>query len=281
MKLDILPRRSGVKYILDHDYHIHSMISQCSSDPEQTAESILRLAKERGLKRIVLTDHFWDEAVPGASNWYATYHKFTDISKALPLPSDPEVEFLFGCEVDMDKNGVIGLSPEKYDLFDFIIVPTTHMHMRGFTVNEEDFAKPEALARLWVERFDALLRSDLPFGKVGIAHPISRCIATENNMHLEVISLVHDAQMYRLFTEAARLGLGIEINGDDIAFSDEDKDTALRPYRIAKECGCKFYYGSDAHKPRQFSVDKRFDRFVELLGLTESDKFHISKPHRS
>jgi histidinol phosphatase-like PHP family hydrolase len=266
-----------MKYVLDHDYHIHSMLSQCSSNPDQTAENILKYAKDHGFSSIALTDHFWDECVPGASRWYDTYHKYSDISKALPLPSDPEVEFLFGCEVDMDKNGVIGISKEKYDLFDFIIVPTTHMHMKGFTIDEGDYADPDALARLWVERFDTLLKADLPFGKVGIAHLTTRCIAVDNDMHLEVIKRVPTEEMYRLFTEAARLGLGIELNGDDMGFKDQDTDTVLRPFRIAKECGCKFYYGSDAHKPSEFRVYENLDRAIELLGLSENDKFRIKK----
>ena len=49
----------------------------------------------------------------------------------------------------------------------------------------------------------------------------------------------------------------------------------MRPYRIAKECGCKFYHGSDAHKPKEFEKIKYFDRAAKLLGLTESDKFYI------
>ena len=60
-----------MKYIIDHDYHIHSHLSLCSKDPEQTNENILKYAKSRGLSSIVLTDHYWDSAVPGASNWYA------------------------------------------------------------------------------------------------------------------------------------------------------------------------------------------------------------------
>lgn len=266
-----------MRYILDHDYHIHSMLSQCSSNPEQTAENILKYAKEHGFSGIALTDHFWDEAVPGASNWYATYHKYTDISKALPLPNDTEVKFLFGCETDMDKNGVIGISREKYDLFDFIIVSTTHMHMKGFAIDECAHGNPDALARLWVERFDTLLKSDLPFGKVGVAHLTTRCIAVENDMHLEVIRRIPTEEMHRLFTEAARLGLGIELNGEDMSFAAKDADTVLRPYRIAKECGCKFYYGSDAHKPSAFGVCRNLDRAIDLLALTEDDKFRITE----
>lgn len=265
-----------MKFQFDHDYHIHSLLSQCSSNPEQTPENILKIAKERGLSRIALTDHFWDENVPGASNWYNTYHKFTDIAKSRPLPIDNEVTFLFGCEADMDKNGVIGLSPERYDEFDFIVVSTTHMHMKGFTVSDEEYESTEALAKVWVKKFDTLLNSDLPLHKTGIAHLTSPCIAVDNNRHIEVLDLIPDEQMCRLFTKAAERGLGIEINGHDLNFSEENRESMLRPYRIAKECGCKFYYGSDAHKPSEFSVDQYFPRFIDLLGLTEDDKFHIS-----
>jgi len=60
-----------MKYIVDNDLHIHSYLSSCSDDPEQTPEAILSHAKKYGLKTICLTDHFWDSAVPGASEWYA------------------------------------------------------------------------------------------------------------------------------------------------------------------------------------------------------------------
>ena len=266
-----------MKYVFDHDYHIHSYISQCSGDPEQNMENILKAAKRRGLKRIILTDHFWDENVPGASNWYATYHKLSDLKKALPLPKDDEVEFLFGCETDMFQKGVIGISPERYDEFDFIIVATTHMHMKGYVINEEDYGVPERLAKVWIENFDVLLSSDLPFGKVGIAHLATKCIAVENNMHIEVLKLIPDSEMYRLFTRAAELGLAIELNGSDFGFDDKDADAVLRPFRIAKECGCKFYYGSDAHKDREYRVDANFPRAIELLGLTEDDKFVLKR----
>ena len=60
-----------MKYSIDHDYHIHSYLSSCSQDPEQTTENILLYAKRNNLTSICITDHFWDSAVPGASRWYA------------------------------------------------------------------------------------------------------------------------------------------------------------------------------------------------------------------
>ena len=59
-----------MKFAFDHDYHIHSRISLCSSDPAQTPERILSYARENGIHTICLTDHFWDETVSGASDWY-------------------------------------------------------------------------------------------------------------------------------------------------------------------------------------------------------------------
>lgn len=266
-----------MKYAIDHDHHLHTHLSQCSSDPAQTTERIMRYAKEKGLKRIIITDHFWDENVPGASSWYKTYHKYSDISKNLPLPKDSDLEILFGCETDMDKNGVIGISKERYGDFDFIIVATTHLHMKGFTVDEADFGKVERLAELWVERFDALLNSGLPFRKVGIAHLTTACIAVENHMFLEVLKLIPDEEMQRLFTRAAKLGLGIELNGSDFHYNTEHIDILLRPYRIAKKCGCKFYLGTDAHKPKEFSSFDSFEGVIDLLGLTEDDKLILKR----
>jgi len=52
----------------------------------------------------------------------------------------------------------------------------------------------------------------------------------------------------------------------------------LRPYRIAKEMGCKFFLGSDAHTPEVFGrAAKKFNDIIEMLELTEEDKFPFVK----
>ena len=61
-----------------------------------------------------------------------------------------------------------------------------------------------------------------------------------------------------------------------MGFADEEADVVLRPYRIAKDCGCKFYCGSDAHHPKNLDCAKaRFERAIDMLELTEKDKFII------
>ena len=107
-----------MKYIVDNDLHIHSQLSLCSSDPEQTNERILEYAEENGLKTICLTNHFWDETVDGASGWYAK-QDFSHLSMARPLPRSENVRFLFGCETELDRFLTLGVSKERFDLFDF------------------------------------------------------------------------------------------------------------------------------------------------------------------
>ena len=111
-----------MKFTIDHDCHIHSMLSSCSNDPAQSTERILQYAKDNGLKKICITDHFWDERVEGASDWYAPQN-FAHISRAKPLPTADGIEFLFGCETDMDKFFTVGVSKERYNDFDFVIIP--------------------------------------------------------------------------------------------------------------------------------------------------------------
>ena len=95
--------------------------------------------------------------------------------------------------------------------------------------------------------------------------------------YIEVLKLIPNEEMERLFSKAARLGVGIEINSSDMGFGDAEADVVLRPYRIAKQCGCKFYCGSDAHHPKDFDNAKAlFERAIDLLELTEEDKFIIS-----
>lgn len=264
-----------MKFVVDHDYHIHSQLSSCSRHPEQTPARLLQYAKENGLSKIVITDHYWDSTVVGASKWYEPQN-FEHISQSKPLPQADGVEFLFGCETDMDRFMTLGIPQSRFDDFDFVIIPTTHMHMKGFTLPEEDYCVDERVAKLWVERFDALLSKDLPFHKIGIAHLCCYLMnKTSREAYLHTLDLIPSHEMERLFTKAAKLGCGIEINTH---FEEHEADRILRMYRIAKACGCKFYFGSDAHGPDQFEDALAFGRHVvELLDLRESDKFYIGK----
>lgn len=257
-----------MRFVIDHDLHIHSRLSLCSNDPGQTADAILAYGVKNGLKTLCLTDHMWDPAVPGASGWYAS-QPYERTCEALPLPQADGVRFLFGCETDQKMDNVIGVSPAVMEKLDFIIIPTTHMHMGGFTVRGDEDAAERA--KLWCSRLDAVLDMDLPFHKIGIAHLTCSLIYTGH--YLEVLTAIPDAEYHRLFAKAAEKGAGIELNFPSLSLTDEDRGIVLKPYRIAKEEGCRFYLGSDAHHPAGLDAAiANFENIVALLDLTEDDK---------
>ena len=260
---------------VDHDLHIHSYLSPCAG-PEgvtQTADNILAYAVENGFNTICVTDHFWDETVRGAEGTWYEKQNYAWISSILPLPQDENVRFLFGCETDMDKNNVIGLSPENYGKFDFIVIPTNHLHLSGFTCRGDEDVRERAA--LWCSRLDSLLEQDLPFYKVGVAHLTDTGIMGGRG-YLEALSIISDEDYIRLFRKASRRGVGIELNFNWLKTNDDDVEIHLRPYRIAKEEGCKFYLGSDAHALHVFKDMKdNFTKISALLGLEDKDKFVI------
>lgn len=274
-----------MRYQIDHDIHIHSYLSLCSKHGRHVPQTILNYAIENGLSTIALTDHYWDERVPGASFggpyisgtaiWYAMQNtNRTDL--ALPLPQHEGIRFLYGCETEMDKNFRIGISPEEMKRREFIIIPTTHLHMGGFTLERDQNSERER-AELWEKRFAALLDMDIPFHKIGVAHLTCSLFSPKktDQSAAECLSLISNDTMKELFGKAAKCGIGIELNFS-VADCEDVLDEILRPYRIASECGCKFYFGSDAHGPDDFiGAKENFEQIVTLLDLDESQKFKV------
>lgn len=261
-----------MRYIIDHDLHIHSQLSLCSGDAEQNKDNILRYGTENGLKHICITDHFWDETVPGANGWYKQ-QDYAHVSGILPLPQAEGTVFHFGCETDMDKFFTLGISPEVMKKFEFIIVPTNHLHMSGFTIDCEKDGSAQGRAKLCVERVHALLDMDLPFEKIGLAHLTCSLLAPDMDHH-DVLDLISDATLAEMLTRVAQKGAGVELNFPIKNYEGKELERELRLYRIAKDCGCKFYFGSDAHHPGGLAkAMERFALTVDALELTEDDKF--------
>ncbi len=276
-----------MRYQADHDLHIHTCLSRCSNDDHQRPDLILEYGQKNGLHTLCITDHYWDEKVPGpsfhgpyvsgASIWYAlqdTHH--TD--HVLPLPHADDVRMLYGCETEMNMHCVLGISPKEMERRDFIVVPTTHLHMKGFTVERDGDLSEKTRAELWIKRLDALLDMDLPFHKIGIAHLTCSLFSAEKAPESTVksLSLIKDEDMKRLFARVSKCGAGVELNFNGWEFDEGIIDEVLRPYKIAAECGCKFYLGSDAHTRAELSeAPDIFTGILNALQLDETQKFKI------
>ena len=263
-----------MRYVVDHDFHIHSTVSLCCKDSEQTPQRILQYAKNNNYKKVCLTNHFWDESVKSEAEWHEA-HRYNNLISVLPLPQDAEVEFLLGAETDIDYNNVLGISEERMNMLDFIVVATTHLHLAGNTVRNK-IQTPEEAADAWLNKLKALLSMNLEWHKIGIAH--LTCGHILKNETPKVISLLSDESLYTVFDDCSQKGVGIELNMKTLFMSEEEKDILLRPYFIAKDCGCKFYLGSDAHKTSALETAKdEFENIITLLDLSENNKFILKK----
>ena len=235
-------------------------------------EVILAHARAHGYTLQCVTDHLWDRNAPGASDWYAP-QDVAHVQQSLPLPEDDQVRLLFGCETEYCGGTKLGLSPENYDKFDFIVIPPNHFHMKGF-VRPVEADTEEKVADLMVERLEQLAELDLPWRRVGIAHMTCGLVFREGDKH-RVFAAVDEKRYRRAVRRLGELGAGIEIN---LACFEPGwrvhEEEHLRLYRFAGEEGCRFYLASDAHHPEELSlVPERAPEVVRLLGLEAGDRF--------
>ena len=271
-----------MRYIVDHDFHIHSGGSMCSGDPEQTPARILQYAVDEGLTAVALTDHFWDETVPmPRGGWgpdFYTSQNWEHIQKQLPLPHREGVRFLFGAEVDMTLDGTVGISLERLAQMDFLLISISHFHCTDFTIRSEDAATAEGRARILLEKLELLLSYDLPWHKISLAHLTGQKLGGgDPAVHCEVLRMVQGDKLTALFKKAATLGVGIELNTGTFRFGNEEEEQAVIAfYAHAKECGCKFTFGSDEHRSGGFGYHlERGQRMADALGLTEEDIWRV------
>ena len=264
-----------MKYRLDNDMHCHTHLSLCSGDPAQTAEAVVRFAEEHGYAVQCITDHLWDEeGLPGAPEWYAR-QDIAHVRSDLPLPRSDKVRVVFGCETEMNAQGVVGVHPSHFGLFDFIVIPPNHFHMEHVR-DKAVYNTEKKVADYLVERLEAIGRMDLPFYKVGIAHINCSLIMSEGDQ-FGVYDLVDEGRYRAAMRTLADKGAGIELNAASFVGTPKEKmPSALRLFRMAKEEGCRFYLASDAHHPAALGNILRIGDVIDALGLTEDDKFRLA-----
>lgn len=266
-----------MKFQIDHDMHIHSYISPCAgNDPRQTKEAILSYGLTNSFRLLNLADHIWDEKSPWEcyNLWLDRGNDMTRARSILPLPQSKYCNFLFGMEIDMDMNGNLAASPEEMEKLDFLVFAPNHLHLKGFTVPETTDMSAETYKKIYMERMDHLLSLNLPFHKSGLAHPLAPCTAHA----LDAFDLISDREYEAMWSRMRDLGMGFEINIGN--YPDEKLERILRPHRIAKAMGCKFYLGGDIHSPEASrGLYAHFQKLVDLLELTEEDKHPFVREH--
>ena len=256
-----------------HDLHQHSFMSSCCSDQEMIPQRLLSSAVENGYDTICITDHVWDTLVLGASKWYSE-QPIEHIRQSLPLPSAKGIRFCFGCETEYCGGEKLGLAKSSFNLFDFVVIPINHFHMLDF-VRPSSINTAMLVADLMLTRLEELQQLDLPWEKIGIAHLTSRLTFKEGNV-ADVINSMPEDRLFQIFGFFAQYGTGIELNACSFKPGWEERfDSLMRPYRLAKQAGCKFYFASDAHKVADLSIKQQLQPAINDLDLSIKDLYRI------
>lgn len=248
-----------------HDLHLHTTLSYCGKD-SATPENYVEIAKKKGLSTIGFSDHVWDTAVSPAIN---DFYEGQDAERILSasLPKAEGIRILRGCEAELDKNGVLGLSEDAAKKFDYILC--THSHSQHPEVIDASLRKdPKKLADILCERFSVLVEHPMSKYITAIAHPFFPCGNRDN--FDEVLFRISDDRLEDLFADAVYKNVAIEINAG--AFSGYSvksihRSEMFRIYETAKESGCKFIFGTDCHDPKLY--DERFSYLEALCALLE------------
>ncbi len=255
-----------------HDVHVHTPLSSCSNDPEQTPANILQKAASLGISTVGFADHLWVSDIPGASKWYRPQDETHVLKIREQLPADTKsVRVLIGCESEFTGEAC-GIDAKRAELFDFVLLPCTHFHMRNFVCPEYINTAAEQ-AMLLLERLDKVLDYDFV---TGIAHPF--IAVNQGSLHDEMCRCLLKAdQLSHCLDKAADKRISLEITKGYFPQlfgkkQPEFHDESVMPIlEKAKRAGCLFHFASDAHSLQDFGSVVKMQPLADELCLTDED----------
>lgn len=264
---------------ITHDFHIHTGLSTCARDKENaTLEKYLENAKTYGFTQMGFADHFWDDAIPGAIPWYQPQNlaHVLQLKEQLRQVKDCPAKLYFGCEVEYDPyRRDVAVTEEHAELFDFIIVPNSHTHK---TMPKDLYEPYERHAEFMLQAYEDILDSQVSRYITAIAHPFQAVCCPYD--YPVLMNMIRDDQYKRLFDKTAEKGIAFEINMHVFSQLTDEQICAMpqiRLFRLAKEAGCKFIFGSDAHTYKPHERYFRTEFLCDLLELKESDLAPITR----
>lgn len=257
---------------INHDVHMHTYLSRCSNDPDFLPQAIIEKSKANGIKILGFTDHMWDKTIPGGDNNVYRYQDFEHVKKIHDMMPDivDGIKVLFGCETEYYGKGRVGISKEVANQFDVVLVPTNHTLTTY--AKEENLQKPSEIAIELVKRFKEVLSFDVA---TGICHPMLPLGFFD--IGDEIFKSISNEEFNECFSMAREKNVSLEMNSCTFpgvydrgtkGFTD---DTYLRFFTLAKEAGCKFHFGSDAHSLDDIDRLQKLEPYLKLLKFSEED----------
>jgi len=260
----------------NHDLHVHTYLSACCGDKENHRPAgILAIAEEMGLDTVGFADHVWVNPDIEPTAWYAPQDE-TQIARLREDLSavDSPVRVLVGCEAETIAPGHFGITPEFAASLDFVLLACSHFHMAGF-VEQPPSHSPRDVGRHMLKFFRSAVESGLA---TSIAHPFHPLGYFDERD--AAVATLSDAELSDAFGLAAERGVALEITAGYLPAPEKPEtaekprmsvETPLRFLALAKQAGCKFTFGTDAHEPDSQLLLPQLKLFVDALELTRDD----------
>lgn len=271
---------------ITHDFHVHTNLSMCAKGKADFG-GYMGTYEKMGLKKVGFANHFWDNDVPIDFDSYTPRNRitrfYTEQGYDHVCKLRPEIDayrgpikIYFGVEAEYDPfHHGVGITEAVAEQLDFMIVPNSHTHMMMPLENYEPYEKH---AEYMINAYLEIMRC--PVGKyvTAMAHPFEAVCCPYPNTIL--IDLISDDTYRRLFDEQAERGIAFEVNVSymrNLTPEEIEQSSKMRVFRLAKECGCKFLFGSDAHDHGTLAAYGNADLTAKLLGLKEDDIAEIAR----
>jgi len=258
---------------ITHDLHLHTGLSLCAPR-EAKFEDFIEPALKMGLKKIGISNHFWHEDIPPLyEDGYFIIQNYKYIAtEADAIRREKRINISFGCEAEYNYvMGDVAMPEECAERFDHILVAHSHTHLIMPRELAED---PARHMQFLMKSYADIIRGKLSKYITAIAHPFDP-ICTPLEIVWKMYDTVTDDDFRFLLDETAERGIAYELNvgGHSLKTREDfEKLPVLRPARLAKECGCKFTFGSDAHSAPEFTYYKEnAELLADILSLTDDD----------
>lgn len=258
-----------------HDLHIHTTLSRCCSDPAQLLPNIIQRTRELGLTKIGIANHLWDSDVCICPNpWYRPQDFNNSYRVRTDLPAgDLGIKVLFGCETEFYTD-TLALTPAHRKELDYALAPHSHIHM-GAYVMPDSCVTDSQIGAFLCESFSKLVQRRMVNS---IAHPLFPC---GHEARLEgIIGSISDDRFAELCCLANDCDTALEINVGMFPGklqNGADSEPMMRLFHIAKACGCKFTFGTDAHSLTALDSIALIDPITRACGITENDLAEIAR----
>ena len=258
------------------DLHTHTNRSLCAPRAVTVASFLPACVKE-GIRTLGISNHIYKPEFLQCQYPDNISHALKAREEIQELQPQTDVKLLLGCEVDIFYGQEPTVRVEDAPLFDYALIAASHIFNWLHEYTHVDLSTPEKVRRMLIDRFVYACELDYPI-PTGICHPLyPLCTPLEQ----EIVDGFTYTELKDCFALAAERGRSIEIHAclyrNGTQLNEEGlSHSYLQMLSVAKECGCKFHFGADAHSPDAFvGYHQKLERAAQIIGITKEDLWDI------